>query len=95
MAECFLQYVYESRCKFRVEADRTSPDEMETVIRSLINDIVKRIEDTAPSFEVSNIIHTGSSYEGTHNEELNEFDFMLILKKVIRTWQTYFTLRFF
>lgn len=48
MAEGFLQYVHESRCKFRVEADKTPTNEIECVIRFLINDIVKNIEKTAP-----------------------------------------------
>lgn len=82
MAERFLQYVHESRCKFRVEADRTSTNEIESGIRFLINDIVKRIEKTAPEFKILDIIPTGSSYEGTKNEPPNEFDFMLILKEL-------------
>lgn len=82
MAEGFLQYVHESRCKFRFEADRTSTDEIESGIRFLINDIVKRIEKTAPEFKILDIIPTGSSYEGTKNEAPNEFDFMLILKEL-------------
>lgn len=82
MAEGFLQYVHESRCKFRFEADRTSTDEIESGIRFLLNDIVKRIEKTAPEFKILDIIPTGSSYEGTKNEAPNEFDFMLILKEL-------------
>lgn len=82
MAERILQYVHESRCKFRVEADRTSTNEIESGIRFLINDIVKRIEKTAPEFKILDIIPTGSSYEGTKNEAPNEFDFMLILKEL-------------
>lgn len=52
MVEGFLQYVHESRCKFRFEADITSTDEIESGIRFLINDIVKRIEKTAPEFKI-------------------------------------------
>lgn len=82
MAGGFLQHVLKNHCEFQVEADRTSTDEIESGIKLVTHDIIKRIEKTAPEFKVSDIIPNGSSYEGTKNEAPNEFDFMLILEKL-------------
>lgn len=61
MSEHFLQHVLKSCCEFQVKADRTLTDEFQYMIRSVIHDIIKRIEETGPEFKVSDIIPTGSS----------------------------------
>lgn len=82
MTDEFIQYVYETRCEFQIEADRVATSDIEAGIRTIINDILESIKDTTPTFEVSDVIPTGSFYEGTKIGAPDEFDFMILLKKL-------------
>lgn len=75
MGEDFLILAYKSKCELEINKEKTS--DIETGVRQMIELILQRVKIRYPVFEVTDIIPTGSFYEGTKKGAPNEFDFML------------------
>lgn len=82
MTDEFVKYVYGTRCKFQNDADKLAMSDIEAGIRTIIKDILESIKETVPTFEMSDVIPTGSFYEGTKIGAPDEFDFMIVLKQL-------------
>lgn len=82
MTDAFVNYINETLCEFQIEADRVATSDIEAGIRTIIKDILDAIKETVPTFEMSDVIPTGSFYEGTKIGAPDEFDFMIALKQL-------------
>lgn len=82
MTDAFVKYINKTLCEFQIEADRVATSDIEAGIRTIIKDILDAIKETVPTFEMSDVIPTGSFYEGTKIGAPDEFDFMIVLKQL-------------
>ncbi|XP_062566265.1 uncharacterized protein LOC134228617 [Saccostrea cucullata] len=74
----FLRYVYRQRCVIPMsEAEKLT---IEPGIRQMLGHIVQRVGEKNPVFKISDILSSGSFYEGTKIRNFDEFDFMVILQ---------------
>ncbi|XP_062566281.1 uncharacterized protein LOC134228628 isoform X3 [Saccostrea cucullata] len=74
----FLRYIYRQRCVIPMsEADKLT---IEPGIRQMLGHLVQKVGEKNPVFKISDIISSGSFYEGTKIGNFDEFDFMVILK---------------
>ncbi|XP_061194794.1 uncharacterized protein LOC133202957 [Saccostrea echinata] len=78
MQRAFLKHLYKSRCKLQ-EEDNTMKF-IESGVRDFVAKTCKLVGEAKPIFQISQIIPSGSFYEGTKIGRADEFDFMVILK---------------
>lgn len=83
MTDAFVKYINKTLCEFQIEADRVATSDIESGIRTIIKDILDAIKETVPTFEMSDVIPTGSFYEGTKIGAPDEFDFMICSFKTV------------
>ncbi|XP_062606273.1 uncharacterized protein LOC134268086 [Saccostrea cucullata] len=78
MQRAFLKHLYKSRCKLQEEEDTTKL--IESCVRDFVAKTCNLVGEAKPVFKISQIIPSGSFFEGTKIGKTDEFDFMVILK---------------
>ncbi|XP_062618138.1 uncharacterized protein LOC134279740 [Saccostrea cucullata] len=80
MQRAFLRHLYKSRCKLQ-EGESTIKF-IESGVRDFVAKTCDLVGEVKPVFQISQIIPAGSFYEGTKIGRTDEFDFMVILKRL-------------